>query len=223
MNPPAARSYRWLFWTMALIGLTVDQTSKYGMFAHLYNGGRGGRIVLIDNLFSLDANYQMDESFQPLVWETDTDLLYTLRAVSGEAIPEVNPGALWGQKLVFEDTSANLVFAVISLIAALAIIVWSTLAKSARDGLLCFALGLILAGAVGNLYDRLVFRGVRDFLHFHPFRFPIFNVADCCLVCGAGLLLFQAFFLQPAEEPQPPASAKQQEAPTPAAEPVTSE
>ena len=64
---------------------------------------------------------------------------------------------------------------------------------TARDWALCAALGLILAGTVGNLYDRIVFNGVRDFLFFHLIEWPVFNVADCCLVCGAFLLLGQAF------------------------------
>ena len=59
------------------------------------------------------------------------------------------------------------------------------------------ALGLILAGTVGNLYDRLVFNGVRDFLHFYYVEWPVFNFADCCLVVGAGLLLVQAMFAPP--------------------------
>ena len=56
------------------------------------------------------------------------------------------------------------------------------------------ALGLILGGTVGNLYDRLVFNGVRDFLYFYYIEWPVFNFADCCLVVGAGLLLVQAIF-----------------------------
>lgn len=54
------------------------------------------------------------------------------------------------------------------------------------------ALGLVLGGALGNLTDRLV-RGPRfsgevvDFLDFHVW--PVFNVADSCIVVGAGLLL----------------------------------
>ena len=54
---------------------------------------------------------------------------------------------------------------------------------------------LILGGTLGNLYDRVVFHGVRDFLHWsYAFDWPVFNIADCCLVSGAFLLLFQAFF-----------------------------
>ena len=65
------------------------------------------------------------------------------------------------------------------------------------------ALGLILGGTIGNLYDRLVFGGVRDFLYFYKIEWPVFNVADCCLVVGAGVLLVQALFVAPAPE-QPP-------------------
>src|SRR5262249_38848832 len=73
--------------------------------------------------------------------------------------------------------------------------------SAARDRYLCIALGLILAGTLGNFYDRMVFGGVRDFFHFFnlplPFRldnFPVFNVADCCLVSGASLLVLEALF-----------------------------
>jgi len=42
---------------------------------------------------------------------------------------------------------------------------------------------------------------VRDFLHWHyAVDWPVFNVADCCLVIGAGLLLLQAFQAQPDAE-----------------------
>ena len=58
-----------------------------------------------------------------------------------------------------------------------------------------------LGGTIGNLYDRIVFGGVRDFLYFYKIEWPVFNVADCCLVVGAGLLLFQAMFAAPPSEP----------------------
>src|SRR5207244_2218205 len=85
----------------------------------------------------------------------------------------------------------------VSLLAVLAITYWSTRKSTASDWYLCAALGLILAGTLGNLYDRLVFNGVRDFLYFHWFEFPVFNVADSCLVCGAFLLMIQAFWSRP--------------------------
>jgi signal peptidase II len=55
------------------------------------------------------------------------------------------------------------------------------------------ALSLILGGAVGNLYDRIMYSHVVDFLevrivHYH---WPDFNVADSCIVIGACLLLLE--------------------------------
>ena len=57
------------------------------------------------------------------------------------------------------------------------------------------ALALILGGAAGNLYDRLVSRYVIDFLAFNIFgyHYPDFNVADSCIVIGACMLLLEVF------------------------------
>src|SRR5262249_24486224 len=93
---------------------------------------------------------------------------------------------------------------VISIAAAAAILFWATRRSTSRDWSLSTALGLILAGTLGNIYDRVVFNGVRDFLHLHyrNFDWPVFNIADSCLVCGAILLLTQALFSRvPAEQP----------------------
>jgi signal peptidase II len=45
---------------------------------------------------------------------------------------------------------------------------------------------LVLAGALGNLYDRIAYRYVVDFLYLH--HWPVFNVADSCITVGACLL-----------------------------------
>ena len=63
------------------------------------------------------------------------------------------------------------------------------------------ALGMILGGAIGNLYDRIAYHYVIDFLwvqivHYH---WPDFNVADSCIVVGACLLLLEIFRSQPLE------------------------
>lgn len=57
------------------------------------------------------------------------------------------------------------------------------------------ALTLILAGALGNMIDRFRLGYVIDFIHFQVpgFSFPVFNVADSCVVIGAGLLLLSSF------------------------------
>ena len=61
------------------------------------------------------------------------------------------------------------------------------------------ALALILGGAFGNLYDRIVYHYVVDFLEVHivHYHWPDFNVADSCIVIGACLLLIEIFRPQP--------------------------
>jgi signal peptidase II len=184
------RSYRVLLWILALCGLALDQASKYGVFAWLADKPEHEFVVFHTDKggFQLVAQFERD----PLGQE--------IRDAAGGRIPHVNQGALFGF-LRDHKTLANGGFAVISLLAAVAIIYWSLHRNTARDRWLCCALGLILAGTLGNFYDRVVFNGVRDFLHWnYLFDWPVFNVADCCLVCGAGLLLLQAFATQPVKE-----------------------
>jgi signal peptidase II len=63
------------------------------------------------------------------------------------------------------------------------------------------ALALILGGAFGNLYDRVRYHYVVDFLevHIHTYHWPDFNAADSCIVIGACLLLIEIFRPQPKE------------------------
>lgn len=68
----------------------------------------------------------------------------------------------------------------------------------ATNKLLCSAYALVLAGAIGNLIDRLVHGYVIDFLHvyYQQYDFPVFNIADVAISIGAALLLLDAFFEQ---------------------------
>jgi lipoprotein signal peptidase len=202
----AARAYPLVFLALAGLGFTADQVSKYHVFRWLYGHGVGDRYVVIPGVFELLSQFKDGDGHK----ETGVGLMADLRTWGGEVMPRVNQGALFGFKLGLEDsaTAANLVFTGVSIVAALAIFYWGTRRLTSKDGLLCVALGLILGGTLGNLYDRVVFGGVRDFLHFYWFEWPVFNVADCCLVTGAGLLLLQAFLAKPAAEAdRPPVAA----------------
>jgi len=85
------------------------------------------------------------------------------------------------------------VFAAISSIAAVVITV--LILRNAGNRMLCAALGLILGGALGNLWDRLLWGHVVDFLDFHAagWHWPAFNVADSAITIGAGLLILESF------------------------------
>jgi signal peptidase II len=69
--------------------------------------------------------------------------------------------------------------------------VWLGRVKARSQALLASSLSLILAGALGNVIDR-IFRGtVVDFIyaHWNEHSFPAFNVADSSITIGAGLLM----------------------------------
>lgn len=111
-----------------------------------------------------------------------------------EIHPSRNKGALWGfgSSLPY----SGLVFAGLSVFAGLAICWYLFRRRAANDTLLTVALALIMAGALGNCYDRLVYGYVRDFAHFHVdsigFDCAIFNFADNMLVLGAVFLMVLA-------------------------------
>jgi len=74
-------------------------------------------------------------------------------------------------------------------VAAL-VMVW-LLRSHAGQRLFSSAVSFILGGAIGNVIDRLLHGYVVDFLDFHwaGWHFPAFNVADCAITAGAGLLI----------------------------------
>ena len=74
-------------------------------------------------------------------------------------------------------------------------LLWKSATKFSCSGL---ALAFILGGAIGNLYDRLRYGRVTDFLHFYigTHVWPDFNLADSAIVCGATLLCVDLIFGQ---------------------------
>lgn len=61
-----------------------------------------------------------------------------------------------------------------------------------RDGVMQAALVLIIAGAIANVYDRLRFGAVADFMDLHVagYHWPAFNIADSAIVIGAALMVY---------------------------------
>ena len=82
-------------------------------------------------------------------------------------------------------------------IAAAVLIVW--LLRRGGRALYCLGLALILGGALGNLFDRLMLGKVVDFLLFHYDRWawPAFNVADSAITMGAALLIIDSLLPRP--------------------------
>jgi signal peptidase II len=81
-------------------------------------------------------------------------------------------------------------------VAVVASIILSVLIyKNENKILFSGGLALILGGALGNLYDRVVYGHVVDFLDFHAagWHWPAFNVADSAITVGAGILIVESF------------------------------
>jgi signal peptidase II len=105
-----------------------------------------------------------------------------------------NTGALWGFGANLPGSS--MIFAGLSVVAAVVIFYYLFILGAAASRVLTAALGLIMAGAMGNCFDRLALGYVRDFVHFHidaiNFDCAIFNFADNMLVIGAITLVLYA-------------------------------
>ena len=79
-------------------------------------------------------------------------------------------------------------------VAASLFILWM-LKRNPTQRLFCWALALILGGALGNLIDRVAYGHVIDFLDFHVagWHWPAFNVADAAITLGAALFVLDEF------------------------------
>jgi len=106
-----------------------------------------------------------------------------------------NPGAAFG---IFADSPSPWKVALLILFSVVALLIVSALLWKNSHTFTTSGVGLalILGGAAGNLWDRVVSRHVVDFLLFYigRYQWPAFNVADSAIVVGAGLLVFEIVF-----------------------------
>lgn len=81
-------------------------------------------------------------------------------------------------------------FSAIAIIVSLIIVTWMKAASRAEKRL-PIAFAFILGGAIGNLYDRIAYGYVIDFLDFYiqQWHWPAFNVADSAIFIGASLMV----------------------------------
>lgn len=84
---------------------------------------------------------------------------------------------------------------VVSALVSAGLLVYLLRAGRSQPAFGRLALWIILAGAVGNMIDRFAHRFVIDFIHFRVswLDFPVFNVADMCVVIGAFMLVIWGF------------------------------
>ena len=129
--------------------------------------------VLIQNRFDLNESISVIDGFFNITYVRNT-------------------GVAFG---IFSSISSPAKSVLLSLFTAGAAVVVITYSvrSPVRNRLLQLALGLILGGALGNLYDRLAYGYVVDFLEFYAgsYHWPSFNVADAAISTGVVLLTLE--------------------------------
>ncbi len=176
-----------VFLAIAIVGVSTDLATKHWAFESLGIGRDATSISVVGRVLVLETT--------------------------------LNEGGLFGVGQGF-----SFPLSILAMVALVGISTWLFVFGAAEDWLLTVALGGVVGGILGNLYDRLGFHGllwvynridqpdrigqpvyaVRDWIHFQiqsiSFDFPLFNVADSLLVCGAILLMWHAVYGEVAEK-----------------------
>jgi signal peptidase II len=123
-------------------------------------------------------------------------------------VHSVNPGIAFS--FLADSTSPWLKTVLIGgSIVAVILITWLLIAGKSGGAMTHAGLALLIAGATGNVTDRILHGGVTDFLEvwIGSYRWPAFNVADSAITIGAALVLLDAIFA-PKPESAPVSSRK---------------
>jgi signal peptidase II len=103
-----------------------------------------------------------------------------------------NKGAFLGFLSSMENPILKIIFLIILPIAVLLFILRMIIVTTDLDKYMIFGLCCIIGGGIGNLYDRILYRSVTDFMHIDlggVFKTGIFNMADVSVMLGTGLLI----------------------------------
>lgn len=137
-------------------------------------------IVVIDQLtkYWVSATFSYGETLEVL-----PALNFTLVHNMGAAFSFLSDAGGWQRWF----------FATVSMVVSVVLAVW--LARlSSHQRLLALALSLVLGGAIGNLWDRVVLGYVVDFIdvYYQQYHWPAFNIADSAITIGAILLILDS-------------------------------
>ncbi len=99
-----------------------------------------------------------------------------------------NPGAAFG---LFPHKR---LFLIIVAVVSVVLIFYFAFSRSAQKLWTQVALGSLLGGALGNLFDRFLYGYVIDFIDFRVINFPVFNFADVVIDIGIFMLFFEILF-----------------------------
>jgi signal peptidase II len=152
--------------------MKYSRAKAYGLAAVVFTADRLSKAIVESSLSAFDVRTVIPGFF---------DIVHSQNR--GVAFGLMNdPQATW-------RTAALTIFSAAALVLV-AVLLW----RAARfDRWTVTGLALVLGGASGNLFDRIVSGRVTDFLEFYigNLHWPTFNLADSCIVIGSGLLLLE--------------------------------
>jgi signal peptidase II len=107
-------------------------------------------------------------------------------------VHSTNPGVAFGL-LADSNSTWRAPLLIVFSVAVIGLIVWLLATRRAGGLLGQCGMTLILGGAAGNVFDRIVRRSVTDFIDFHiaDYHWYTFNLADSAIVIGAGLVILE--------------------------------
>src|SRR5574344_1494240 len=101
-----------------------------------------------------------------------------------------NRGAAFG---ILQDR--RIFFILITVVIVLYLLYYFYKSYKTNPNILNIALAMIISGALGNFYDRLINVYVVDFIEFSFINFPVFNIADIFVTLGCALMIIYIIFI----------------------------
>jgi signal peptidase II len=148
---------------------------------------RAGAFSIIGGIFVLDRITK--------IWiERNVSLYESFHVIPGffDIVHAKNRGAAFGMFADSEHPLRSFFLVGVSL-AVLVFVAWTLLkpGHTPPSRLTVIGLALVAGGALGNIYDRIIYGEVTDFLEFYlgQYRFAAFNIADSAITVGAVLLI----------------------------------
>ena len=177
---------KFVFLSMFVFGLTiVDQISKWWVIEMFLKPrvfeAQGGTLSFLSWMTTLGQ-----DRFPP---------------ARVEILPFFNIVMVWNQGVSFgmfasAETYMPYILGGGALLTCAVLIHWM---RRAQHLTTLIPLAMIVAGAMGNVWDRVRFGGVADFLDFYyqDWHYPAFNIADCCIVVGVIALAVDGLLIEP--------------------------
>lgn len=136
-------------------------------------------LIVLDRLTKELAVLKLKDNVPYVVWDGVLEFYYF-----------ENTGAAWG--MLKEKQGFFYILTVVFCI----VVIWEIIRiyKNPRFMPLIYTFFAVLAGALGNFYDRISFKYVVDFIYVKIINFPIFNLADCYITVSVIILMLLLFF-----------------------------